>query len=446
MKKLLILLFSIIIASPLYSYSYEDLVSSMEMNNEEVLKSIKSHEVASLDVLDAKAGYQPEISTQLIASHLFNPMDPISINTSDYSPAVPSQVIEVFPGQENSYYKASITMTQPLFTWLKITDAVDIYENLEQIAAINMNDVERKLVSELNTRLTMDLYLTKILNKFEEQIKISDELVQISKQSKEVGVLTDLDIMKIELDISKLKLEKTKILSDKEFNMANIRKMVGIDDLTSDNLEYNIDYELYETLSTQDRQELKDRAISGTQDSIRMLNLSNNVLQEQKSIAQNSMYWKPDFALVVNLDYAGSRIPFVETDWYGQDDYSGNVTVAVKTTLWDGGKKINNLKRADSELESNVLERQSAVDTILITLDEQFASIDKALANSEYLQLKKAYYIEKIALENEKLAIGASDKTTILQLELESSINDLALLQEEIALVSAYYLIDYLCN
>ena len=116
MKKILILLFSIIIVVPLYSYTYEDLLSSMEMNNTQVLKSVKDYEISSLDVKDAKAAFQPTISAQLSASHLINPMKPIVINTSDISPSLPSQVLEIYPGQESSYYRASLSIVQPIFT------------------------------------------------------------------------------------------------------------------------------------------------------------------------------------------------------------------------------------------------------------------------------------------------------------------------------------------
>ena len=446
MKKILILLFSIIIVVPLYSYTYEDLLSSMEMNNTQVLKSVKDYEISSLDVKDAKAAFQPTISAQLSASHLINPMEPVVINTSDISPSLPSQVLEIYPGQESSYYRASLSIVQPIFTWLKLTDAVDIYKNLEQIASINMNDVSRKLTSELNTRLTMDVYLTKVVDALDKQIKISNELLDISKQSRKIGLLTDLDVLNIEIEMSKISSERSKIVMDKDLNMANIRTLVGLDDLTSSNIQYSVDYELYNKINSMSREELKKAAISSTQDSMRMLSLSTEILKEQKAIAENSMYWKPDFALAIDLDYSGARLPVFETDWYGQDKEGGTISIALKTTLWDGGKKFNDVKRAEKELENNLYERQNAINTILLTLDEQFALIDKSLANIEYLKLKSDYYKEKIALENDKLALGSSDKTTILKLELEKALNDLAILQDEISLVSAYYLIDYLCN
>ena len=79
------------------------------------------------------------------------------------------------------------------------------------------------------------------------------------------------------------------------------------------------------------------------------------------------------------------RSPLVETDWYRQDDYNGMVTVAFKTTVWDGGKALNNIKRSESNVANAIISRDEAINTIITTLSEQFANQDMTIAKISYL-------------------------------------------------------------
>jgi hypothetical protein len=75
-------------------------------------------------------------------------------------------------------------------------------------------------------------------------------------------------------------------------------------------------------------------------DNLAILLKLKEVAQLATKISSASVNWKPDFALQTTIGYGGSRFPLLETDWYRQDDYTLNFTVAVKSTIWDGGKKI----------------------------------------------------------------------------------------------------------
>ena len=104
----------------------------------------------------------------------------------------------------------------------------------------------------------------------------------------------------------------------------------------------------------------------------------------QKSIAERSMYGIPDFALQAELSYSNSRLPFIQTGWKQNDNSSLNLSIGFKTTLWDGGKAINNLNRAKSNIRDAESQYDSALTQIRSAVISNYNGMKKNIADIEY--------------------------------------------------------------
>ena len=71
---------------------------------------------------------------------------------------------------------------------------------------------------------------------------------------------------------------------------------------------------------------------------IKMLNELREINELRVDISRGSSGLKPDIGLHLELGYSGPRFPFIEADWFGQDSLNLTSTIAVKSSIYDGGK------------------------------------------------------------------------------------------------------------
>ena len=134
-KKALTFLIILLISSSLFAepYTYEDLLSIMNVNNLELLTQDEVIKTASIDVKDAKGNYSPSIDLTLSSTYMVNPLiDRITVSTDDIlgplaqQMGVPNNYVTLYDGMENTLYMAQLSITQPIFTWGKITNALKL--------------------------------------------------------------------------------------------------------------------------------------------------------------------------------------------------------------------------------------------------------------------------------------------------------------------------------
>ena len=181
MKRAALLLLLTILMTSLFSLTVSDLQSSMMSGNPDIMKAREEISKADLDVKDAKSGYSPTIDLTITGSYIANPIDPIRVNLGDYinttAYGIPNDYVTIYNGQENTYYQFQLSLTQPIFTWGKITNAVKIYQKIYDARVLQLEDAIEKAQTELRTRVAALYYLTQIQSLLESQREIADRLV-----------------------------------------------------------------------------------------------------------------------------------------------------------------------------------------------------------------------------------------------------------------------------
>ena len=451
--------------------TYDDLKDSLTLNNPDILQAIEDHRTASLDVKDAKANYHPQISYTLAGSYVYDhqvmPMpikDMASGMVGDFGdfgimvsvPGLPnpislpiSSLVDMMPENYDfaidtnaPYFNTQLSLVQPIWTWGKIGASVDMYEEIEQARALQITDTEMQLDVQLKAYLASLYYLEQIDGILAEMESDADELVSLAEGSSETGIMLATDAAEARLTARQLELSRTQIQNQISTILVSLENMTGIEDITLESIDFTPDEAFFMEIANADRNLLEVQATSNSSLNMQMLNHMLSATESAKSAADRSMYWFPDIALSVSANYTAP----MNSNWVSQSGWGVTVAVGIQGSIWDGGKKLNDQDRAESAVASAQIARTEAVNTIKSTLNDNFTSIDLALANISYQDANIALLEEELANEELKLELGAGSTSDVLQKRIELGQPRIERLTNYITLAASAYTVEYMTS
>ena len=454
MKKLLIMTCLLLFSSLLYaSITMEEAEEMMMRNNPDIRSAEEAVVQAGLDLKDSKASFSPTISISGSMTYMSEPLvGPVIMESSDilsqmglgsYSDMA-SGYVTLYDGMENTMYMGTLSLTQPLITWGKLGKAVDLYNNILTAQSLRKDDTVAQNKAELRIRVWSMKYLEEMEGLVDEAMALSKELVDIAKSSYENGMILRQDWLEAEISSLEVEVKKAELDDNYSSLMEGLRSLIG---------DYSVSYSDFilpedESFLYKYRESnLDDLILAATGEDSNNLKAIKNLIgayTNQKTIADRSLYGIPDFALQAQLTYSSSRLPLIETGWKQNDNDSLNLSIGFKTTLWDGGKAINDVKRAQSNIRSAESQYDSALSQIRVAVTSNYNGMMKNIANIQYQSEK----IQNLEMELENIRIGLSygqnsvsdEKQKMLEI-VEAKSN---LLASKIALVQNVYTLDYL--
>lgn len=455
MRKILsVLLISIFMLSSYAApYTYDDLISIMNVSNIELLMDDEVIKSATYDLNEAKGNYSPTIDLTLSGTYMVNPP---SISRESFDSVMQQVVNDTGAGFINNLlkdfdelkiidkpfmYMAQLNLTQPIFTWGKVTNAVKLYEKLLEIRKIEREDKAESLSVELEGYLGGIYYAESILEKLRLASEDAKELISIAESGYENGVMLLSDLNEARLSSSELDMATTEVEAQLAELRENVRKTVG-SGIADDEYEFTPDEERYYAVSEMDRDELRLRAVSNSNSNILMASMAVEAAELGKDIASGSMYGKPDIALQVGLGYTG----FLGNNWDSSGDYSLNLTLGLKTTLWDGGKILNDVKRAESQISTSSLTLENAKSQLSAALEDSFRTMDLAKSRISYYQTKSEVLNDDLRLIETQNASGYASESDILEKKIEIYQNEINLLTEKGNLMQGALAVEYIAG
>ena len=143
-----------------------------------------------------------------------------------------------------------------------------------------------------------------------------------------------------------------------------------------------------DSLMHSDHEQLQTQIISSEQSSIKLVSQLQEISKTAEKISRGYENWKPDFAFQMTGGYAGSRVPLIEPNWLRKDDYSLNLSIGIKTTVWDGGKKLRDVSRKMSEVRTADINKIDASSSLSKTFNTQWNEVQVCNMKIEYQELK----------------------------------------------------------
>lgn len=441
------------------AYSLNILLAETELNHPELRKLQEEYRRSILDLKDAWWSLGPTVDLQASGTYMVNPpVGAMYINADDIinsiywngpKPRNSGQRIKIYDGMENTLYNFELTLTQPVFTWGKITNSIKLYKQVSEIKQTQITQQTDQLETELKTRLISLFYLGRILNILEEEEGYTDRMVEVSENAEKVGLLIHQDVVDAKIQAKELEIAKQDLLEQMNDQLLELRRITGIEDLSLDNINFDFVDELessFLTLMEQDPSELEAQSLSGDQSSIKMLTKLEEVSKTAEKISRGYENWKPDIALQMSGGYSGSRFPLIEPNWRRKDDYSVNISIGLKATIWDGGKKIRDVSRKVSEVETAQINKLDARSTISKTFNSQWNAAQVCKMKIEYQELKIESATSKIAQKQQMYESGYGSETDVLSAKIERCNAQIEKEKQALSKAAACLTISYLCK
>ena len=440
-----------------FKYTKEELITELKNKNNELQILNQEYQQSLIDVKNAKACLGPTVDMTVSGTYFLNPpIDSIVLNVDDILNSIDwpdgmnvnsnGQYLTLFDGMENTFYSFQLEVTQPIYTWGKIKTAIKLYEKISEVKLLQINSKEKQLKAELDTRLVSLIYLSKIKSLLQTQDEYATRLVKFSEDAQRNGILLQQDVLEAKISAQQINIAQQEVEEQFYNVLLGVQKLTDNQNLTLENIDFTPDENKFYEFANQNRNELLEKATSKTQETFLILSNLEQISKYTTDIAQASVYWKPDFALKMSLGYGGSRFPFIETDWFRQDDYTTNFTVALKTTVWDGGKKLNEIKKSQSKEITATINYEDALISIKQKLQEQFNVIDLALSKIEYQKLKLETLDSKIKQQEQLFNSGYGSEKDLLQAKIDRTTAQIELEQNKLSLAGAYYTAKFICS
>jgi len=436
-------------------FTLDGLINYAIINNNELTQLELDIKKAEFDLQIAKAKKFPSISFSVSLSYLTNPIGPISITagqfgsitTSNGDILIPPQDMIIYEGMENTLYQFKITIDQPIFTWGKIDNAIELYNLLLNASKIKKYEKIEEIKAKIKIYYHCIYYLEKIYKTMDQQKLIIDRMINLSKQSYENGFITYSDYLQsvvsqkeFEFNYKRVESERQKVLNDlktilnypldKELKIYfdDFSEKLGKNEVIFNNIPENI-----WQITIENNLQLKQ------------LEIFKKVVEKQYEIISSSNYFKPDIGIRVEISYYGPRFPIIETGWFTSDDYNITISLGISAPIFDAGSLEAKIKQAKNEIAKIYVQIEYAYQNLKSVLESLRLKSDVNKAKIEY-------YISKIEADNEIINSkqqgfehGELQEVEFLKYKLNLYTDLISLYLEAIDYYTNYYSIEAIC-
>ena len=413
-------------------YSVDE-ISQLAGENADAIK-LKAIEMAKAgySLEEARTRALPDVDLKASFTLMSDPPEGITIQkgSMSYAPSPQSQLPVAFPPEDivlvddtlPTYFKITATLTQPLFTWNKITNSIEIsrldYDisrlNLDKAQAETRRDVTRIYYSVVLAEQTLDI--------LEESRGILAEIVADREKSFDEGIINLQKVLESKKNLAGI--EKTLVQTEeaRESGLAGLAFYAGID-----TEELKLVSAFTSVLPALDEEALKSAALTHSHD-LNILRQKGRQADRYLEIEKASAPLKPDVSLIASLDVTGQKIPFIGANWTDTWNHNLTLTLGTQVKLFDSGEakaKINaarataemaalGLSQAEKGLELSVRKTIQDVKTNYYTVLEKEAN--ESNAAETYKNARVSFESELVTREEERGAavLLASAKMELL--------------------------------
>ncbi|MFW5729963.1 MAG: TolC family protein [Spirochaetota bacterium] len=324
-------------------YDHSALVEAALYRNPAHRGTVAEVERAREQLRGAKAERLPTLSVSAGLGYLFNPIEPVRVTSEELAEVtgVPttegSETITLFEGQEDTQYQFAATIEQPVYTWGKIAAGVQLAEVGATAASLQVERSSLQIETEVASLYYSLHYLSLMHEELQRQEEAARRLVEISRRSFESGAIVESDLLEARVQAAEVSLAIAEVESRIDQSIARLAAATGLPVEDPEDLALGDVSDLSRSATLEPASALVGRATSGSTE-LALLESQVQAAELRRDLAEGGSYFKPDIGLQVELQFAGPRFPFIERDWYRQDQPNNVLSLGLQTTLFDGGR------------------------------------------------------------------------------------------------------------
>ncbi|MDR1618494.1 MAG: TolC family protein [Treponema sp.] len=372
------------------------LAAAMEKNSGYLLAQSQDREARSA-LSAAKAARLPTLRFSADLGYLANPPG-VAVEQGAFYPGgvIGSGPISVplppFPSEdmrirlsEKTRYEFGLTLEQPVFTWGRIHHSVKAAGLMSQAAALRADQEKRDIATALDIYLATLRSLREIRSLIAEQKKSAERLAALSNESFARGFILRTDLNAARLLSSEVKLADYEVLDGWNGSVSALRTLTGLEDLDPETVvPPSGEGGFY---SMKDRDRLFENALRSSL-GLRLLALKTLALERLVKAARGQIYGKPELGLFLQLGYGGPAFPLFQEGWKEDDEYQFNLTLGIRSLLFDGGALYHGIKQKKEDLAQARLEEEKGRRDLREYLEKTLSALEVSALRREHLEIK----------------------------------------------------------
>jgi len=415
-------------------YTLADLVSQALASSPLIRSAQANRRAAEADLQSARAQRLPVFALDTSATYLGNPLGPIVVKKGELGAfpnpqdpngstiLVPPLDVQLYKGMESSLYQFKVSADLPLFTWGKINTGIDA-----ALSALSASRIkESKTAHELRYRIqgTWEAltYVVKTEAVLEVQQQAGHRLAELARESYRSGFITRTELLNTEVQVKEIEVGLAMASEKRNRLLSDLSYLAGLKDLTLKDLN------LEPVQASAPRSDVTEALITIPQTNYDLA-YGKAMLEAQKQmerLADLQGRGLPDIGLHLEASYGGSRFPFLETDWYGKDDYQFTFSVGTKGNLFGNPVKAGEALKARAQTEDAQAQLFQGKQNLASFIREQYLTLELQKSRLEYAQLKLSAQEEELERQKQLLLSGSGAESDYLSklLEILSTLTD----------------------
>lgn len=401
-------------------YSLGDLLAMAAAGNPGLKAAAESEVAAQADLIGAKARRLPTIKAETSGSFIGNPMAPITLTAGQLGElngvSLPPQDLIIYKGMESSNYDFALVGDLPLYTWGKISLGIDLARTGLDAAALQRRKAEHELAVRMRGSWDALAYIEKAAGVVALQARIGARLVELSVKSEAAGFLTKADLASARIKLKEIDIATARLDEKRDRLLSELASMAGLGGLSPGQLRLEAPAAGSPRWTEIEAYEL---ALEGSYD-LALLGTLLEAKRGLRDLAEKEAKGLPDIGLHVKLSYGGSRFPFLETDWFGQDDYQLTVSLGTSGNIFGSAVKAGEAAKARAQLSGALAQQADAERSVRAFVRETYLGIDLGRARLEYAALKQDGWAADLAQMRATIQAGAGSEAEYLSKMIEA--------------------------
>lgn len=411
------------------SYTLADLFEIAKKDNPVLQAQNWRSSAAHADLKAAKYRRLPTLTAEAGGQFTGNPIGTISLTKGqlgsfagpDGNYLLPMQDMVIYKGMEETYYKFSLKTEIPLFTWGKITKGIDLARSALEVSELQKQAGEKELTAKIAASFDALLCLVQTRNILLLQIDISQRMLRIAEQNARAGFLTETELAKTKVKLSEIRLEYLRLQEHIASLLDKLAESLALDELCLEDLYLEDMSRLILNNSGPDIS-LQAALDIIPQNSLSLKQARTAVEIREKALALYSIQARglPDIALQSELSYGGFRFPFIEKDWYRQDDWQFSLSIGTSGSILGNAAAYAAMQRAKAELAEARAVEKDGQRQLRSWIRARYANMDLLAEKLDYArldQLARGGDLQRLGLE---LSSGSGSELDALQSLIEA--------------------------
>ena len=394
----------LVFGSSAFSYTLDELVQAALTNSPQSGAARLETAAKQTGIREARSRFLPTLTGQLSGSLLSNPPEGMTLPAGSFGTApvpIPNEDVVLAPDPENTYFQVKFGITQTIFAWGKLRNAMAVAEEALEISLLEANQTRRDLARDVRKAFAGVIFAQQALTILEEAESIYRNVSQDRERSYELGAINREELLDARSRLVEVETQSAEARLSIRTALESLRLLTGMPNLTPESLEGIIPEP---SARTEDLDVLIEQARSQSQE-LEILRRQMRQAELNVAIQNASSGPMPDLALSVDLELSGQRFPGVP-NWFDTWDAGVTVSIGARSTIFDGGARSARTDAARIQKDQAELGYESLYASLGLEISRAFES--SASAHRRFLNASaKLDYVEeqeknaRVSFENE---------------------------------------------